>query len=171
VKDLDDDVIDRVFAINWWGTLRLNRAFLPELLARPEAHIVNVSSMGGFLPVPGQTVYGASKAAVKLFTEALWAECRGTRVRVTLVIPGAVATNITTNSGVAIPVDQATAARQARRVMSAEDAGRAIVDGMERDAYRVLVGRDARMMDLLYRINPKGATSFITRQMKDLLRG
>ena len=78
VKDLDDDAIERVFRINWWGTLYLDRAFLPVLLARPTGHIVNVSSMGGFLPVPGQAVYGASKAAVKLLTEALYAECRGT---------------------------------------------------------------------------------------------
>ena len=103
-NDLDDAAVERVFAVNWWGTLYLNRAFLPVLLGRPEGHIVNVSSMGGFLPVPGQTIYGASKAAVKLFTEGLHSECRGTNVRVTIVFPGAVATNITTNSGVDIPV-------------------------------------------------------------------
>ena len=55
LKDLDYEAIDRVFAVNWWGTLYLTKAFLPVLLARPEGHIVNVSSMGGFLPVPGQT--------------------------------------------------------------------------------------------------------------------
>jgi hypothetical protein len=75
LKDLDDAATERVFAVNWWGTLYLTKAFLPVLLARPEGHIVNTSSMGGFLPVPGQTVYGASKAAVKLLTEGLHAEC------------------------------------------------------------------------------------------------
>jgi short-subunit dehydrogenase len=171
VKDLDDATIDRVMSVNWWGTLHLNRAFLPVLLARPEGHIVNVSSMGGSIPVPGQTVYGASKAAVKLFTEALWAECRGTKVHVTLVIPGGVATNITTNSGVDLPIDPTSADMAKRKVATAEEAATAILDGMEKDAYRVLIGRDARMMDLLYRIYPKGATSMIARQMKDLLRG
>ena len=58
-----------------------------------------------------------------------------------------------------------------RKVATAEEAATAILDGMEKDAYRVLIGRDARMMDLLYRIYPKGATSMIARQMKDLLRG
>ena len=67
------------------------RAFLPELTARPRAALLNVSSMGAFIPVPGQTVYGASKAAVKLLTEGLHAELRGTSVRVTVVFPGAVA--------------------------------------------------------------------------------
>ena len=85
LNDLDDAAIERVFAINWWGTLYLTKAFLPVLLGRPEGHIVNTSSMGGFLPVPGQTVYGASKAAVKLLTEGLHAELRGTNVHVTVV--------------------------------------------------------------------------------------
>jgi len=58
VRDLDDATIERVVNVNWWGTLRLDRAFLPVLLERPEGHIVNTSSMGGFIPVPGQTIYG-----------------------------------------------------------------------------------------------------------------
>jgi NAD(P)-dependent dehydrogenase (short-subunit alcohol dehydrogenase family) len=58
VKDLDDAAIERVFAVNWWGTLHLNRAFLPVLLDRPEAHIVNTSSMGGFIPSPARRSTG-----------------------------------------------------------------------------------------------------------------
>jgi short-subunit dehydrogenase len=169
LKDLDDAAIDRVFAVNWTGTLNLTRAFLPILLARPEGHIVNTSSMGGFLPVPGQTIYGASKAAVKLLTEGLHAECRGTNVHVTVVFPGAVATNITTNSGVDIPIAPEDAEKAARRTLSADKAAGMILDGMEKNAYRVMVGNDARMMDALYRINPSGAAAFIARQMKDLL--
>ena len=110
VKDLDDAVIERVINVNWWGTLYLDRAFLPVLLERPEGHIVNTSSMGGFIPVPGQTIYGASKAAVKLLTEALYAECRGTPVRMTVVMPGGMATNMPANSGVSVSVDPAKAA-------------------------------------------------------------
>ena len=105
LNDLDYAAIDRVFDVNWRGTLYMTKTFLPLLLARPEAHIVNVSSMGGFLPVPGQTIYGASKAAVKLLTEGLHSELAGTNVRVTVVFPGAVATNITANSGVDIAAD------------------------------------------------------------------
>ncbi len=106
LKDLEDPAIERVFAVNWYGTFNVTRALLPVFLARPVGHIVNVSSMGGFLPVPGQTIYGASKAAVKLLTEGLHAECGGTRVRVTVVFPGAVAANITSNSGVDTPIDR-----------------------------------------------------------------
>ena len=103
LNDLTYEQIDRVFDVNWRGALYMTKTFLPILLARPEAHIVNTSSMGGFLPVPGQTAYGASKAAVKLMTEGLHSEMAGTNVHVTVVFPGAVATNITTNSGVDIP--------------------------------------------------------------------
>jgi NAD(P)-dependent dehydrogenase (short-subunit alcohol dehydrogenase family) len=71
VNDLSYDAIERVMNINFYGTLYMIKTFLPHLLTRPEAHIVNISSMGGFLPVPGQTIYGASKAAVKLLTEGL----------------------------------------------------------------------------------------------------
>jgi len=169
LKDLDYEAIEKVFAVNWWGTLYLTKTFLPLLLARPEGHIVNVSSMGGFLPVPGQTVYGASKAAVKLLTEGLHSECAGTSVHVTVVFPGAVATNITTNSGVDIPMTGMDAEAMARRTTSADKAARIILDGMERNAYRVMVGGDAKLMDRLYRLSPRRAAGFIANQMKDLL--
>jgi len=169
LKDLDYAAIDRVFAVNWLGTLYLTKTFLPVLLARPEGHIVNVSSMGGFLPVPGQTVYGASKAAVKLFTEGLHSECAGTNVRVTVVFPGAVATNIMKNSGVEIPVSADQAKAMARKIYPADRAARDILDGMERDAYRVMIGSDAKLMDRLYRLSPSRAAAFIASQMKDLL--
>lgn len=166
LRDLDDAAIERVFAVNWLGTLYMTRAFLPRLLERPEAHIVNISSMGGFLPVPGQTIYGASKAAVKLFTEGLHSELVGTPVRVTVVFPGAVATNITANSGVSAP---AVGGSRQYRTHPADQAARDILDGMARDAYRVLVGRDAWSMDLLYRLSPRRAAGMIASRMKDLL--
>jgi short-subunit dehydrogenase len=75
------------------------KSFSRLLIKRPEAQILNVSSMGGYVPVPGQTVYGASKAAIKLFTEGLRSELKGTKVGVALLFPGAVNTNISINSG------------------------------------------------------------------------
>src|SRR5690606_31034368 len=150
LTQLDDAQIERVMNVNFYGTLNMIRVFLPQLLTRPEAHIVNTSSMGGFLPVPGQAIYGASKAAVKLLTEALYAELLDTSVRVTAVFPGAIATKITENSGVRIPVDEQTAA--AMKTLSAADAAAKIIAGMERDHYHVLVGSDAYLMDKLCRL-------------------
>lgn len=167
VNDLDYSAIERVMNVNFYGTLYVTKAFLPHLLQRPEAHIVNISSMGGFLPVPGQSVYGASKAAVKLLSEGLFAELLDTPVRVTVVFPGAVATNITANSGVAI---RAAEGRQpAAKPLEPERAAQIIVEGMEQNRFRVLVGSDVRLMDFLYRLSPEWAARFIFRQMRSLL--
>ncbi len=129
LNELDYAAIHRVFDVNFHGTLYMTKTFLPWLLKRPEAHVVNVSSMGGFLPVPGQTIYGASKAAVKLLTEGLHSELAGTAVRVTVVFPGAVATNITVNSGVEIPT--ITGGKE-HKTTAADAAARIILNGMER---------------------------------------
>lgn len=168
LDQLTYEQIDRVMDVNWRGTLYMTKSFLPGLLTRPDAHIVNISSMGGFLPVPGQTIYGASKAAVKLMTEGLHSELKGTSVHVTVVFPGGVATNITTNSGVAIP-NMPSGGKQPK-VTTAPDAAHQIVDGMAKDKYRVLIGSDAKMMDRLYRIAPGWAAGFIAKQMAALLK-
>lgn len=169
VADLDVRTIERVMAVNFWGVVHTTQAFLPHLVRRPAAHVVNVSSMGGFVPVPGQAAYGASKAAVKLLTEALHAELADTRVSVTVVFPGAIATEITKNSGVAAPAMPEQAGRSQHRTTPAPEAARTIVDAMERDAYRVTVGRDATTMDRLSRLAPERAARLIQRQMKNLL--
>ena len=94
VNDLTMEQVQKVMNVNFYGPLSVVKAFLPRLLKRPEAHILNVSSMGAYAPVPGQSVYGASKAAIKLLTEGLRSELTGTNVGVTVAFPGAVATNI-----------------------------------------------------------------------------
>lgn len=170
VNDLDYQDIERVIKVNFYGTLYMIKTFLPQLLQRPEAHIVNISSMGGFLPVPGQSVYGASKAAVKLLTEALFTELLHTNVRVTVVFPGAVATNITANSGMQVIVGATSeASKPSFKALPASKAAQMIVEGMERNRFRVLVGSDARMMDLFYRLSPERAARFIYKQMRSLL--
>jgi short-subunit dehydrogenase len=169
VNDLSYEAIEKVFYINFYGTLYIVKTFLPHLLTRPEAHIVNISSMGGFLPVPGQTIYGASKAAVKLLTEGLHSELAGTNIKITVVFPGAVKTNISKNSGLNNPRAAVTAEAKQPKTLSAEKAAKIIINGMESDSYRVLVGKDSKMMDGFYRLAPQGAASLIARKMKRLL--
>lgn len=166
--DLDYDTIERVINVNLYGTINIVKAFLPHLMARPVAHIANVSSMGGFLPVPGQTIYGASKAAVKLMTEGLYAELLDTNVGVSVIKPGAVATEITANSGVDMPEIGSDAAAKVR-MTSPDDAARMIVDGIEKNVLHIFVGRDSRMMNILNRLAPRRSTHLITKQMKQLL--
>jgi len=168
VNDLGYEVIERVMNINFYGTLYLIKTFLPHLLTRPEAHIVDISSMGGFLPVPGQTIYGASKAAVKLLTEGLHSELRDTNVKVTVVFPGGVRTNIMSNSGLG---DRMTSSdsKGAQKILSADQAAAMIITGMEQNRFRVVVGEDAKSMDLLYRFNPAYAAGLIAKKMGALL--
>jgi NAD(P)-dependent dehydrogenase (short-subunit alcohol dehydrogenase family) len=168
LNDLDYDVIERVINVNLYGTINMVKAFLPHLLERPVAHLANVSSMGGFLPVPGQTIYGASKAAVKLLTEGLYAELLDTNVGVSVIFPGAVATDITGNSGVDIPNMDSVDQRKIRTT-SPEDAAKIILDGIESDDLHIYVGRDSKTMSLMTRVAPRRATHLIYRQMKNLL--
>lgn len=166
INDLTIEEIERVLAVNFWGTLFMDKAFLPHLLTRPEACIVNVSSMGALVPVPGQGAYGASKAAVKLLTECLFAELQGTNVAVTVVFPGAVGTRITENSGVEAPAMPVGAQP---KFTSAPDAGRQIVDAIAKGDARVLIGSDARMLDRLSRVAPMKAITTVASRMKKTL--
>jgi short-subunit dehydrogenase len=156
--------------VNFFGTLYMTKAFLPYLLKRDEASITNVSSMGGFLPVPGQSVYGASKAAVKLLTEGLYAELLDTPVHVSVVFPGATATHITENSNVKAPVaTNADTAKMSAKSLSPNKAAAIIVEGIENDHPQIFTGTDSKAMNKLYRFNPVFATKFIAKQMKSLL--
>ncbi len=167
VADLDFQQIQRVLDVNLMGTLYMVKAFLPALMARPEAHIANVSSMGGFFPFPGQSIYGASKAAVKLLTEGLYAELLDSTVNVSVIMPGAVQTGITENSGVAAP---ATAGDASRMPMTTSTrAAEIMLDGIERNRLYIFVGKDARLMNLAIRLAPRQAIGFIQKQMKGLM--
>lgn len=166
VKDLDYKIIERIMNINFYGTLYMTKSFLPYLLNRPEAHIANVSSMGGFIPFPGQTFYGASKAAVKMFTEGLYTELKGTNVGVTIIHPGAVNTNIMANSGVKSEKEGNPKKEQDNNTLSAEKAAAIMIEAIEKNKFRVMLGKDARMLDILYRIYPQKAVDFITKQME-----
>ena len=167
-KDLSLAEIERVMNINFYGAIYMIQAFLPYLLQRPAAHIVNIASMGSFLPVPGQTIYGSSKAAVKLFTEGLDSELSETNVRVTVVFPGAINTNITVNSGLMTQTEKESH-KSGHKMTNPDVAARTIVNGIEKDKHRLTVGPDAAMMDLLSRLAPVFAATVIYRNMTGLL--
>ncbi|WP_281631596.1 SDR family NAD(P)-dependent oxidoreductase [Flavobacterium luteolum] len=170
LNDLDYAAVEKVFNINFFGTLYVTKSFLPHLLVRPEAHIVNISSMGGFVPVPGQTIYGATKAAVKLMTEGLTQELKDTLVRVSVVFPGAVGTNIMHNSGAALPGTKAEPAQKNGINLPPGEAARQIIAGIENNQERIFVGRDSKMMNFMYRINARFASNLIGKQMKKILK-
>lgn len=162
VNELDFERIKLVMDVNFYGTLYMCKVFLPHLLKREEGHITNISSMGGFLPVPRQSVYGASKAAVKLFTEGLYSELKETDVGVTVVLLGGVNTNIIQNSG----AEREIVDSRKRMLLSAEGAAKLIIKGIENNKFRVIAGKDSKLMDIFYRINPIKATKLIAEKLK-----
>lgn len=167
VEKLDDTTIERVMNINFFGPVNLIRFFMEDLTKdKTEQYIVNVSSMGGFFPFPGQTIYGASKAALKIFTEGLYAELEKTNVRVMIVLPGAMDTNITTNSNVKMETTKETSNY---KLLSAAVAASQIITGMEKNKFKLFLGSDAKFLKFLYKINSKLAISFINKKMSNNL--
>ncbi|GAB3757610.1 SDR family oxidoreductase [Zhihengliuella somnathii] len=182
IAELDRSAIERVMDVNYWGTVNTTTAFLPDLTAGPPATLMNVASMGCLVPFPGQSAYGASKAAVKLFTEGLVAENHGNKLSVSIVFPGAIATEITKNSGAQMPGPAAgsepTLGRKAKRgkkkdkapqTTSAYDAAAQIVRAIEGDKQRVLIGKDAVMLDRMARLMPAKAITIIAKKMAGML--
>lgn len=163
LNELDMDRIDRVMNINFYGTLYMVKAFLPYLLKRSEAHIVNVSSMGGFLPVPGQSIYGASKAAVKLLTEGLSSELQDTNVKVSVVIPGGIATDIKKNSNIAY--NSTADNTKSNMILTPEKAAGLIIKTMEQNKLRAYIGKDCNVMNVLYKISSSFAMNMINKVM------
>jgi NAD(P)-dependent dehydrogenase (short-subunit alcohol dehydrogenase family) len=169
VSQLSYENIERVMAVNFWGTVNTNKAFLPLLEARPEASLVNVASMGALVPFPGQSAYGASKAAVKLFTEGLIAEHQDTALKVSVVFPGGIATNIMGNSGVAMG-NMDAAAGAAAKLTSPQAAALRIIEAVETGKPRVTIGGDARMLDRIGRLMPARAIPMIAKKMRELVK-
>lgn len=167
VNDLSMKDAMHVMNVNFTGPLMLTKAFLPELIKRPEAHILNVSSMGAYAPVPGQSVYGASKAAIKLFTEGLRSELIQTKVGVTVVFPGAIETNIAANSGM---TNMSADTESNFPTTKADVAAKLMVDAIEKNSPRLVIGKDAKTMDIISRINPVYAAKLIYKQMASLLK-
>ncbi len=164
VDMLSFEVINRIMNVNFYGTLYMVKAFLPELKSRPKAFITNISSMGGFFPVPGQSIYGASKAGVKLLTEALYAELVGTNVQVSVVIPGGIATDIMKNSDLEIKTSDVDA-KGINFLLTPKKAADLIITCIEKNKFRMFIGKDANIMNVLYKFSPKLAI----RLMKKML--
>ncbi len=166
--------------INFWGVVHGCRAFLPQLRTRPTALLVNVSSIFAMVSMPTQSMYNASKAAVRAFSDALREELRDTTVGVLCVHPGGIRTNIAnkariTDSSMVADSDQKmrdSFTRLART--SPEKAADTIITAMVSGETRLLIGGDARFMDFLFRLAPSRASNWLTRmgeRMRQRARG
>ncbi len=161
-SEIEQAQMEWLFNINFWGTVHGTRAFLPILAKQPEAHIVNLSSIFGIIAPPGQTAYCAAKFAVRGFSESLRHELAmaNSPVRLSVVHPGGVATNIVRNSRTGTGItDNARRAQSIDRFDAVAKttptaAAQRIIRGIEKNQPRILIGNDARFMDLLQRFRP-----------------
>jgi NAD(P)-dependent dehydrogenase (short-subunit alcohol dehydrogenase family) len=167
-KSFEDHTIEDfewLMSINFWGVIYGCKYFLPELKKADEAHIVNLSSLFGLVGVPMQSSYCASKFAVRGFSEALRVELADTRVGVSSVHPGGIATNIAAASRHSDTADgaalHARSIKMFQKMMPASAAAARIVNGIRKNKARVLITRETYALDFAKRIAPDASTSLV----------
>jgi short-subunit dehydrogenase len=176
--EIDQAQMDWLMNINFWGVVRSTRAFLPHLSRQREAHLVNLSSIFGIVAPPGQTAYAAAKFAVRGFSESLRHELQmaASPVKLSVVHPGGVATNIVRNSRTGVGItDNARRAQSIERFdavarTTPQAAALRIIQGIEKNQPRILIGNDARFMDLLQRLRPGTYWSVLARRLEKMAK-
>ena len=153
--------IEKVMDVDFWGVVNGTKVFLPHLIASGDGHVINVSSIFGLFAVPGQAAYNAAKFAVRGFTEALRQEMlvAGHPVKVTTVHPGGIKTNMVRNMTTVGDVDHAQLTKTFDKKLtntSPEKAAKIILDGVRKNRARILVGPDAKALDLIVRLTGSG---------------
>ncbi|MFW0797468.1 SDR family oxidoreductase [Gordonia sp. CPCC 205515] len=168
IEHMEFKDIERVMDVDYWGVVNGTKAFLPHIIASGDGHIVNTSSLFGLLAEPGQAAYNSAKFAVRGFTEALNQEMIVAKhpVKVTCVHPGGIKTAIARNATASGDNDQQKSAEFFDRYlarMSSEDAADVIIGGVRKNRARVLVGTDAKLLDLWVRIVASGYQGIVAR--------
>jgi NAD(P)-dependent dehydrogenase (short-subunit alcohol dehydrogenase family) len=170
-EEISLDDIRWLMNINFWGVVYGVKYFLPMLKREERAHIVNISSVFGLIAPPGQPAYSASKFAVRGFTECLRHELAGTPVRVSCVHPGGIKTAIARRARVGAGVKRTGLGEKAAKFeklfrTSPEEAADRILRGVERSEPRILIGSDARKIDILQRLRPASYWKALARLAK-----
>lgn len=147
--------------VNLWGTVSITKALLPTLRAAPAAHITHLASVYALASPAGRIPYAMSKFAVRGFSEALRHELEKSTVTVGAVYPAGVRTGIILHGRYAAAIDPAVAARAASAQAAMyhtepADAAARIIRSIERRKARTMVGREARIIDVLVRVSPSG---------------
>lgn len=166
--------IDRVMDVDWGGVLNGTKAFLPYLIESGDGHVINISSVFGLFSVPGQAAYNAAKFAVRGFTEALRQEmiAAGHPVGVTTVHPGGIKTAIARNATAVEGLDAAEMAKAFDKRMahtSPERAAQIILGAVRKNKARVLVGADAKVLDIVVRLTGSGYQRVLVPALARLL--
>jgi NADP-dependent 3-hydroxy acid dehydrogenase YdfG len=149
--------IERIMDVDFWGVVNGTKAFLPHVIASGDGHVVNISSLFGLIAVPGQNAYNAAKFAVRGFTEALRQEMLVARhpVKVTCVHPGGIKTAVARNATVADGQNAQSFAEFFDNHMALhtpEMAAETIINAVAKGRARVVVGWEAKALDVLARV-------------------
>ncbi|MGY2125624.1 SDR family NAD(P)-dependent oxidoreductase [Nocardia gipuzkoensis] len=152
---------ERVMDVDFWGVVNGTKAFLPMVIESGDGHIVNVSSLFGLIAIPGQSAYNAAKFAVRGFTESLRQEMLVARhpVQVTCVHPGGIKTAVARNATYAEGIDSKSAASMFDKklaIHTPEMAAQTITEGVRKGHGRVLIGWEAKLLDLFVRVTASG---------------
>lgn len=159
--------MEKVIAVNQWGVVYGTKAFLPQLLSRPESALVNISSLFGIIGMAGNTAYCMSKFAVRGFTEALRMELHGDKnIAIHTVHPGGIKTNIVAHSLNPSAADRDFEIKAFERLarLTPDQAAQIILRGIKARRKRIIVGSDAWWLDVLARLLPIRYTGLIYRQ-------
>lgn len=158
-EEISLDDLRWLMGINFWGVVYGVKYFLPILKQQTRAQIVNLSSVFGIIAPVGQSAYSASKFAVRGFTESVRHELEGTSVFVSCVHPGGIHTPIAKRARLGAHASQskreaAIAFFEQVTPTSPEAAAARILKGVERREPRILIGQDARKIDIVQRLRP-----------------
>ncbi|MDF1686414.1 MAG: NAD(P)-dependent dehydrogenase (short-subunit alcohol dehydrogenase family) [Parvibaculaceae bacterium] len=159
VDELTMDDLEWVMKIDYWGMVYGTKAFLPQIKAKGDGYLANVSSIFGIIAVPGQAAYNSAKFAIRGFTEALRHEMKDTSTHIACIHPGGVKTSIVKNarflqsSTAQDRTDASTNFDKLART-TPEKAAQIILNGLRKRKGRILIGKDARMMDRIQRLFP-----------------
>ncbi|MGM7679473.1 SDR family NAD(P)-dependent oxidoreductase [Microbacterium sp. A94] len=160
--------------VNLWGTVSITKALLPALRRAPRAHITHLASVYALASPAGRIPYSMSKFAVRGFSEALRHELEDSTVSVGAVYPGGVRTGIILHGRYAAAIDPAVAARAASAQAAMyhtepADAAARIIRATERCKARTMIGREARLIDLLTRLTPTGYWSVMRAPLRQAI--
>ena len=175
VEGASYDELEWIVGINFWGVVYGTKEFLPRIKKTGDGHVVNISSLFGLTAQPTQSAYNATKFAVRGFTESLRQELdiENCGVSALCVHPGGIRTNIANAAKMndslrALGMSPEKSARSFNKLLRClpEEAARQILEAVQKDKRRLLIGNDAKAIDLIQRILPTGyqkVTAFATK--------
>jgi butyryl-CoA dehydrogenase len=170
LKDIAMESFEKIVAVNLWGVIYTSHYFMDALMSRPEAAIVNLSSVFGLFGLPAQAPYCTTKYAVRGYSEALRTELKDTGVAITTVHPGGIKTGIVSNGVFHSEEERKKVSKDFERIaLSTPDfAAQKILEGIQKKSKRVFIGKDAHFIYFFSRFWPSALEWVAKRRLERL---